>query len=176
MYLVHCFFYYTMTDKDGFIQTYQVNLTARTYAISSYTDAYQNEIAFKRNDKGQVTEVSETKRTRNQQKISISYTNDKISKVQYGDHRTTYQKYIGKLPSKYKKKKVKKGKNKKESMVVVKNNVLKRKRIDAHEFKKEYLGEKAPIKEYDIFRDKRTNKLYIKKKSSNIFIPSHGKL
>ncbi|MGE7934416.1 RHS repeat-associated core domain-containing protein [Viridibacillus arvi] len=82
---------YTMTDKNGFVQTFKVSPTAGTYVIASYADSYKNQIDFKRNDKGQVTEVAETKGTSNQENILISYSNYKISKVQYGDHWTTYE-------------------------------------------------------------------------------------
>ncbi|MCM3318049.1 DNRLRE domain-containing protein [Rummeliibacillus stabekisii] len=85
---------YTLTDNHGLIQTYQVSPTAGTYNISSYTDAYKNQIAFKRNEKSQITEVAETKGTSNQEKIVISYTDDRISQVQYGDHWTKYS-YTG---------------------------------------------------------------------------------
>ncbi|MEK4137489.1 RHS repeat-associated core domain-containing protein [Kurthia sp. FSL E2-0154] len=81
---------YTMTDKNGFVQTYQESSKTGTYAIASYTDEYGNEISFKRNEKGQVTEVAETKGTSNQENIKISYVDDHISQVQYGDHWTKY--------------------------------------------------------------------------------------
>lgn len=85
---------YTMTDKNNFVQTFKVSSTSGKYVISSYADDYKNHIDFKRNEKGQIIEVSETKGTSNQKNILISYTSDKISKVQYGDHWTTY-KYTG---------------------------------------------------------------------------------
>jgi len=80
-----------MTDKDNFVQTFKWNSTTGKYLIDSYTDAYNNQIIFKRNDKGQVIEISEKNKTSNQPNILITYTNDKISKVQYGDHWTTFE-------------------------------------------------------------------------------------
>ncbi|WP_147016195.1 DNRLRE domain-containing protein, partial [Kurthia sibirica] len=81
---------YTMTDQNGFIQTYQESPQTGTYVLSSYTDEYGNEISFKRNEKGQVTEVAETKGTSNQENIKISYADNRVSQVQYGDHWTKY--------------------------------------------------------------------------------------
>ncbi|VEI08219.1 RHS repeat-associated core domain-containing protein [Kurthia zopfii] len=81
---------FTMTDQNNFVQTYQEGRQTGTYVISSYKDEYDNEIYFTRNDKGQVTEVAETKGTSNQEKIKISYVDDRISQVQYGDHWTKY--------------------------------------------------------------------------------------
>ena len=46
----------------------------------------------------------------------------------------------------------------------VKDNYLKRKGIDAHELKKDFLGRKAPIAEYDIYVNKDTGELFIFKK------------
>jgi len=82
---------YTMTDNNHFVQTFKASPTSGKYVISTYEDAYKNLIDFKRNEKGQVIEVSETKGTSNQKKIQLYYTSDKISKVQYGDHWTTYK-------------------------------------------------------------------------------------
>uniref|UniRef100_UPI000557D7A0 polymorphic toxin type 33 domain-containing protein n=1 Tax=Mesobacillus boroniphilus TaxID=308892 RepID=UPI000557D7A0 len=41
---------------------------------------------------------------------------------------------------------------------------LKRKGINAHDLKKEFIGRKAKIAHYDIYKDKRTGQLYIYKK------------
>ena len=46
----------------------------------------------------------------------------------------------------------------------VKDNYLKRKGIDAHELKKDFLGRKAPIAQYDIYVNKNTGELFIFKK------------
>ncbi len=46
----------------------------------------------------------------------------------------------------------------------VKDNYLKRKGIDAHELKKDFLGKKAPIAQYDIYVNKDTGELFIFKK------------
>ncbi|MCH1939865.1 polymorphic toxin type 33 domain-containing protein [Holdemania massiliensis] len=46
----------------------------------------------------------------------------------------------------------------------VKDNYLKKNGIDAHELKKDFLGRKAPIAEYDIYVDKDTGELFIFKK------------
>lgn len=49
----------------------------------------------------------------------------------------------------------------------VKDNYLKRKGIDAHELKKDFLGKKASISEYDIYVNKDTGELFILKKGGN---------
>ena len=55
----------------------------------------------------------------------------------------------------------------------VKDNYLKRKGIDAHELKKDFLGRKAPIAEYDIYVNKDTGELFIfKKGGKRIGIPT----
>ena len=55
----------------------------------------------------------------------------------------------------------------------VKDNYLKRKGIDAHELKKDFLGRKAPIAEYDIYVNKDTGELFIfKKGGKGIGIPT----
>jgi len=81
---------FVMTDKDKFVQTFKFDSKKNTYLIASYTDAFKNQIDFKRNDLGQVIEVSEANRDASQEKIVISYSGDFISKVQYGDHWTTF--------------------------------------------------------------------------------------
>ena len=53
------------------------------------------------------------------------------------------------------------------------DNYLKRKGIDAHELKKDFLGRKAPIAEYDIYVNKDTGELFIfKKGGKRIGIPT----
>ncbi|WP_242731433.1 DNRLRE domain-containing protein [Bacillus altitudinis] len=81
---------YTLTSKDGFVKTYKLSQTKDTYVLVSYTDSYNNKIDFKRNEKGQIIEIEEIKAASNHENIRISYTNDKISKVQYGDYWITY--------------------------------------------------------------------------------------
>jgi len=55
----------------------------------------------------------------------------------------------------------------------VKDNYLKQKDIDAHELKKDYLGEKAPIAKYDIYVNKDTGELYIfEKGGKGVGIPT----
>ena len=44
------------------------------------------------------------------------------------------------------------------------NNYLDNRGIDAHEFKKDFLGRKAPISKYDIYVNKDTGELFIFKK------------
>ena len=43
----------------------------------------------------------------------------------------------------------------------VKDSYLKKKGIDAHELKKDFLGKKAPIAQYDIYVNKDTGELFI---------------
>lgn len=43
---------------------------------------------------------------------------------------------------------------------------LKKQDTDPHQLKKDFLGDKAPISEYDIYRDKNSGQLAIFKKSS----------
>lgn len=81
---------FVMTDKDKFVQTFKFNSSKNVYLIDSYADVFKNQIDFKRNDLGQVIEVSEANRDASQEKIVISYTGNFISKVQYGDHWTTF--------------------------------------------------------------------------------------
>ncbi|MGG4266077.1 DNRLRE domain-containing protein [Peribacillus simplex] len=85
---------YTMTDKNQFVQTFKVGQKSPDFFIESYQDEYGNQIDFTRNDKDQLTSVSETKGIEKKEKIQISYTDNKISKVQYADHWTTF-KYTG---------------------------------------------------------------------------------
>ncbi|UII55673.1 DNRLRE domain-containing protein [Cytobacillus spongiae] len=66
--------------------------------------------------------------------------------------------YKGKLPSEKVKTKTK------LNIQKVNDSYLKRKGIDAHQLKKEVLGKKAKISQYDIYKDKRTGQLYIYKK------------
>lgn len=55
----------------------------------------------------------------------------------------------------------------------VKDNYLKKNGIDAHELKKDFLGRKAPIAEYDIYVNKDTGELFIfKKGGKGIGIPT----
>ncbi|MGF9977327.1 DNRLRE domain-containing protein [Viridibacillus arvi] len=85
---------YTITDKNQFVQTFKVGQKSSDFFISSYIDAYGNQIDFTRNDSDQLASVSETKGIEKQEKIQISYKDNKISKVQYADHWTTF-KYTG---------------------------------------------------------------------------------
>ncbi|KON68885.1 hypothetical protein AKG34_08850 [Peribacillus butanolivorans] len=85
---------YTMTDKNQYVQTFKVGQKSPDFFIASYQDEYGNQIEFTRNDKDQLTSVSETKGIEKKEKIQISYTDNKISKVQYADHWTTF-KYTG---------------------------------------------------------------------------------
>ena len=55
----------------------------------------------------------------------------------------------------------------------VKDNYLKKNGIDAHELKKDFLGRKAPIAEYDIYVNKDTGELFIfKKGGKGVGIPT----
>ena len=54
-----------------------------------------------------------------------------------------------------------------------KDNYLKQKGIDAHELKKDFLGRKASIAEYDIYINKDTGELFIfKKGGKGVGIPT----
>ena len=48
----------------------------------------------------------------------------------------------------------------------VKDSYLKKLGIDAHEVKKDVLGKKAKIAEYDIYKDKDTGELWVNKKDA----------
>ncbi|MGM7636585.1 RHS repeat-associated core domain-containing protein [Bacillus sp. Hm123] len=76
------------------------------------------------------------------------------------------KKYKGKIKKNYKNKsalKKKQKKKKKKSIQMVKDNYLKRKGIDAHSLKNEYVGRKN-IAHYDIYVDKNTGRLLIYRK------------
>ncbi|MED3791341.1 RHS repeat-associated core domain-containing protein [Niallia alba] len=57
-----------------------------------------------------------------------------------------------------------KSKNKKTNVEKVDDKYLKRKKVDAHELKRDALGKKAKIAEYDIYVDKNTKELLIFRK------------
>jgi|GEM_PF-3280372 len=44
------------------------------------------------------------------------------------------------------------------------DNYLKKKGIDSHELKRDYLGQKAKISHYDLYQDKNTAQIYILEK------------
>ena len=82
---------YTITDKDGFVQTYKKGKNSTDFLIESYQDEYTNKIVFTRNDQDQVIAIEEDKGTSEQEKIEISYNAEKqIEKVKYGEHFTTF--------------------------------------------------------------------------------------
>lgn len=78
---------YVMKDKAGLTQTFKLNASDGKYYIYSYYDNFNNKIDFKRNEKGQLISISESEDKNN---INIAYADDKISKVQYGEHWTKY--------------------------------------------------------------------------------------
>lgn len=46
----------------------------------------------------------------------------------------------------------------------ISNNMLKTAGIDAHQLKKDFLGNKAQIAQYDLYKDKKTSEILILKK------------
>ncbi|MBK3496834.1 RHS repeat-associated core domain-containing protein [Viridibacillus sp. YIM B01967] len=87
---------WTLTDPDGFAQTFKLIKDSSNFLIASYTDNYKNQIDFVRNERGQLITVEEAKGIDKQEKIEISYQGNKISKIQYADHWTTFT-YSGDL-------------------------------------------------------------------------------
>ncbi|MDM5210821.1 DNRLRE domain-containing protein [Peribacillus sp. NJ4] len=87
---------WTLTNPDGFVQTFKISKDSSNFLIASYTDNYKNQIDFVRNEKDQLITVKEAKGIDKQEKIAISYQDDKISKVQFANHWTTFT-YIGDL-------------------------------------------------------------------------------
>ena len=74
------------------------------------------------------------------------------------------------------KKENKKNQKKTNNLNKVNDSYLKKKGINAHSLKKEYLGNKAPIARYDLYVDKVTKIIYICNKRGEIVCKTHYKL
>ncbi|RIJ63747.1 DNRLRE domain-containing protein [Rummeliibacillus sp. POC4] len=82
---------FTLTDKSQFSQTFKIGQKSNNFYLASYKDQYENQIDFIRNAEDQLITVSEKNGIEKQKEINISYTDNKISKVQFADHWTMYK-------------------------------------------------------------------------------------
>lgn len=66
-----------------------------------------------------------------------------------------------------------KGENENKNITKVDDKYLKKKKVDAHQVKKDYLDDKAPIAQYDLYIDKSSGRLFIfRKGGKGIGIPT----